>query len=666
MPKEIRAIPPVREFLLDIKIFDQFAEVVKKHELPEDRLEEFLDLTDAIIKGELELAQMPSMVASAFNVDENKAKLICADIAGYRLLPLDNYLPGTADQIVKWGGKLEDYPLLRIEKKIETTDDRLVDLATKIGLDVPEYIKKRFAFIARGYLKKERSKEATITLMKRPINIGGLALDDTQVANMFKFIEEQAEAVVSEEPQEVREAPVVVSEVKEIIEKPVESSQPSVSKEDLKEKLAKLEALIKLRKPKPVQEPRAVAEPKVAAPQKPKEGALGTNVVPPLNLAQKKDQPAPVKAKQESTNPQIDLTAQGELTKVTPEKTSKQDLPTQPTVKPKPHALTTSVPVISGEMINDDEKADIAVAKRQLQKRGNSNGKADFDKKINITIQELTKQVAAVCKKNRIPKKAFDKLAYSHIRGTRDVNKTYELLKQKLAGDDLNLVMKALETARASIQGKSGEIMQAQSDVKDLNALEKEVLNERHATITRKISDEDIEPFASNAQVSASRTKEEELTVQKTKIDQEKIAKAQVASKPIKAKAKLSVPSAPPQAGKVEDIKYTRKLVGPIDELGTMGSVEFRRLSTDPNEAVRKIEDKLALLESTRYEDRISGVKAWRQSPINKLYVSMAQEALQKGISVAEVASERRNTGQESLSPAEVQAIVGLNNRIKF
>jgi len=97
-----------------------------------------------------------------------------------------------------------------------------------------------------------------------------------------------------------------------------------------------------------------------------------------------------------------------------------------------------------------------------------------------------------------------------------------------------------------------------------------------------------------------------------------------------------------------------------------LSAVEFRRLSSDPNEAVHKLLDKLELLEKIAYTERIKGVKAWRFSPVNKLYILMTEEALAHGLSVAEVAARRRNAGEDSLSPKEVNAIVKLNKAIKF
>ena len=107
-------------------------------------------------------------------------------------------------------------------------------------------------------------------------------------------------------------------------------------------------------------------------------------------------------------------------------------------------------------------------------------------------------------------------------------------------------------------------------------------------------------------------------------------------------------------------------MIGPVEELGTMGIIEFRRLSSDPNEAIIKVLNTLDLLEETDYEDRIKGIVAWRKSPVNKLYVSLVQDALTNAMTVADAAAKKRNAGDESLSAAEIDAIVGLNRKLSF
>lgn len=117
---------------------------------------------------------------------------------------------------------------------------------------------------------------------------------------------------------------------------------------------------------------------------------------------------------------------------------------------------------------------------------------------------------------------------------------------------------------------------------------------------------------------------------------------------------------------KMVDIVSSNRLAGPIEQLGKMTPAEFRRLASDPSEAGQKIDDLLSALEKTSYEERVKGVLAWRESPMNQLYLKITEEALSAGLALPEISSKRRAAGQDSLSPGEVKALALLNAKIRF
>jgi hypothetical protein len=124
--------------------------------------------------------------------------------------------------------------------------------------------------------------------------------------------------------------------------------------------------------------------------------------------------------------------------------------------------------------------------------------------------------------------------------------------------------------------------------------------------------------------------------------------------------------STPEGQRKVVDIVSANRLAGPIEQLGKMTPAEFRRLASDPNEAAQKIDDLLSALQATSYEERVKGVLAWRESPMNQLYLQMTEEALAQGLALPEISSRRRAAGKDSLSPGEVKAMALLNAKMRF
>lgn len=586
----------VADFLLDISIYDHLEEIARLHSLPFERIEELLDLADAVMNGKLGIEKMPEFIMQAFDVDEKAAKIIAADLAGYRLLPLEDYIPQVAKHIALWGESAEKYPKLRIRKPVKTPDSELVTYAKSIGLDLPEHFLKRFVFLAKGYLTKERTRDATKILLMRPLNIGGLSLTDIQAEGVFKKLD--------------------------------------------------------------------VAEIKKEAPenqQKPKSSEIPTPPVRPKKILYK--------------NPPVDLPIEA------PPITRSTDAIQPPKKKDAlvvistQRALTREVPVISGSLIGKKEEQEITEHKMRL-----SEIKSQLEEQEEAP-SEVMASVIEYFKKARISKAQTEAFVQRYWRGMFDQSSALLLLTQKyqLHIDDANAVLDELET-RKNIQDAVQKEKIKKTDKKLVNkslieAQEQEVLALRHAALTKNVALEKSQTVLAGAQVSATRSKEQELALQKNKIDKEKLAIAQKTQKPRPARVELSVRSPVPSAIvtdtkstriPVSDVSFTPKLVGPVEELGTMTLSDFRRLSSSPNEATRKIEDGLKLLEELLYEERIAGIQAWKKSPVNRLYLKMAMEALVSGNSITEIAGSRRNKGEESLNPAEIQAIIGLNSRIGF
>lgn len=117
---------------------------------------------------------------------------------------------------------------------------------------------------------------------------------------------------------------------------------------------------------------------------------------------------------------------------------------------------------------------------------------------------------------------------------------------------------------------------------------------------------------------------------------------------------------------KMEDVKFKPKLLGPIEELQEMNSVNFRRLDIDPVKAAAKINNKVKFLEEESYAKRLAGIKAWRQSNINRLYLDMGKESMEKGQSIEEVSISRMNNSKDYLTKEEFDAIMDLNKSLRF
>jgi len=117
---------------------------------------------------------------------------------------------------------------------------------------------------------------------------------------------------------------------------------------------------------------------------------------------------------------------------------------------------------------------------------------------------------------------------------------------------------------------------------------------------------------------------------------------------------------------RIEDVKHVPRLEGPVDELKNMDLVNFRRLSRSPQEAARKIKEKIIYLEEEKYSKRIEGIRAWRTSPLNKLYLQIGQDSIAGKKSVEEILKARVTGGGEFLTTDEFEAIMALNKELRF
>ncbi len=117
---------------------------------------------------------------------------------------------------------------------------------------------------------------------------------------------------------------------------------------------------------------------------------------------------------------------------------------------------------------------------------------------------------------------------------------------------------------------------------------------------------------------------------------------------------------------KIADVRYVPKLVGPIEELKELDLVNFRRLSSNPIDAAMKIKEKIDFLEDDGYDKKLEGIKAWRQSPLNKLYLQIGQESISQEKDIGTVIHERQKAGKEYLTQEEFVAIMDLNKELRF
>lgn len=112
--------------------------------------------------------------------------------------------------------------------------------------------------------------------------------------------------------------------------------------------------------------------------------------------------------------------------------------------------------------------------------------------------------------------------------------------------------------------------------------------------------------------------------------------------------------------------KIRPKLVGPIEELRELDTAELRRLDPDSKKACQKIREKILMLEKDSFQNMTHGIAAWRQSPVSKLCIGMGEESITQKLSIDKISERRKNEGRPYLTLREFEAIMDLNEQIRF
>ena len=284
--------------------------------------------------------------------------------------------------------------------------------------------------------------------------------------------------------------------------------------------------------------------------------------------------------------------------------------------------------------------------------------KARADARLKEAVEACVELAKPILLDKNIALSKFRDLAEKNIRGVREPGKTRDILEKeyKLEGADLRVVLDALAEGKKKYDGEDrpaegGEEREAGGGATELR--EADAMDAKFLALTKTAPTESIVPIMPGSRVSAAR----EAGTSSVKM-----------LRPKPAKAELTVGSVSPASPdrKVTDVVQAVRLMGPAEQLKNMSPLVFRRMSSDPAEAAQKIDDLLSSLAVGGYEDKVHGIKAWRESPMNQLYLTIAEEALGAGLSVPEVASRRRKEGKDSLSPAEIKALVSLNAKLRF
>lgn len=297
-----------------------------------------------------------------------------------------------------------------------------------------------------------------------------------------------------------------------------------------------------------------------------------------------------------------------------------------------------------GAVVQQDDHAqdeqDLAAIKEKHAAVLTSAAPVDVESIVKTICENPAFQFSDVLLKDRC-----GKLVESRVREVRTAEQTRSQLERSVDAGGLGVTGRRLADMLSMIEGEVTRYQEA-SMVKQ----EQEKGAAKEARQKKVIEKQDV---AKQEEAQLAK-RYEQLTGQvRNAIEQSKVPA--VPKRPrVQAQASM------------QEIAFEKRLTGPVEELRMLSLLDFRRLSSDPKQAATKVKDKVGLLEEQGYDKKIEGIKAWRESPLNKLYMGVTRDAVLKGMPVVQLLSERRAAKEETLTDEELKMMMELNAELRF
>ncbi len=320
-------------------------------------------------------------------------------------------------------------------------------------------------------------------------------------------------------------------------------------------------------------------------------------------------------------------------------------------IKPKSFSLTEDKQVAEtkdfmGSSLGGDADYDFSKLGDDVKKEKEDSLKLDNKSLVQIDVDNKVEDNVKTENKeeDKIIKPETENKEEAKVSEPKIENKKEEKEEKKENKKEESVKDIEIENKTEQVKEKEKELVLDLSKAMEvIEKKEKDIKSDKH--IDNEETDREVKDF-SPGMIAKARNK------QPAKIDTQKVSLKQFGD----------------MAGKVkmEDIKKVSKLGGTLEEVGSMSLVDFRRISKDTKITIAKIMGMFKLLEEDSFSKRLAGIKAWRKSPVNRLYLSLGQESIVKQKDIKEVIEIRKKDKKEYLSQEEFDAIMELNTKLRY
>ncbi|HLC99379.1 MAG TPA: hypothetical protein VJC11_00260, partial [Patescibacteria group bacterium] len=116
---------------------------------------------------------------------------------------------------------------------------------------------------------------------------------------------------------------------------------------------------------------------------------------------------------------------------------------------------------------------------------------------------------------------------------------------------------------------------------------------------------------------------------------------------------------------KIAEVKPSSRLVGPLDEIEQMNLRDLRRFTQNPVGFIDRIKERMKLLEEESFEKRMSGLSAWRKSPLFQQYLEVIRTALERNVGIPEMIGSVNDPQSSFMNLSEWQTVNRLNRELR-
>ncbi len=575
--RKLHELPePVLDYLYSERAGELNVKIIDRNGLNESQEPELFALLNETFAQELPLDRLLSEAKARFGFDDLKAKALAADIAGYRLLPLDKWIGDVSAFLRSLGADPKAYPDFRVPIAHRTIDQAADEVVTSVGSADP-HLQNRLRNVVESLLAGVRTDKQAEEVLTRPEKIGGAGLDPKTAAHVIEEAREETRSIVLDREVSVPKETAPVAEAP--VKKTADAGSLAITPEDAAE-------LARFKKAPPTKDIEAAVQ----------EIYLASGL-------QTADEAMAKRVKTVIANRLRDVRDQMETLEIM----------TQPKE-------------LGGLNLGQDA-ARALLETIQARLRG-----ADATHEAKVKTEKAEWVAATRAEKTQ-----------TEAQVVVDEKTELEQLYQSIVSKSKKASAKApapVVTSPTPVASGKASAAPANLPIAVANPVPPEF---RPAPPPPPAPVVAIAPPAPPAPPPLSLVK----PVRET------------------APAPRSAPAPLAPRPKLEDVKASPKLTGPVEELRAITVVDFRRLSKDPKEACLKIKDKIDLLGEQSYTRKSEGIAAWGASEVVQTYLDLMRESL-NGTPLKDAVLAREAQKKPILTQEEFQAVAELSRQLRY